>query len=394
MKILLLQDAEWQKKGPHQQHHLMELLSKRGHDILIIGFDQLWRTENFSVISQKIDNKSVNRFYSGASIHYIRPPFVKIPIVDYISFTFSSFLEIRKQIMNFHPDVIIGYSSTITNYWGIKLAKKFGLPYLYYCVDNPSMLVPKPFTSLAESIVINIMKKSDKVLTINGALNDYVISLGVDPNTTQVLPQGVDFKRFEVPEKKRFDIRKNYKISENDILLFFMGWLYTFSGLRELILDIYKNKDLHPQIKLMIVGYGDDFQSLKNLIEYLNIGDRVIMTGQKPYSEIPQLLSAADICLLPAYNDDVIRDIVPIKMYEYFAMHKPVIATKLPGIFKEFGVNNGVIYVENSTKVFEKITNLTNQEIILNQGYAKSFIGNYGWDTIILEFEKILESMH
>jgi hypothetical protein len=45
MKILLLQDAEWRKKGPHQQHHLMELLSLRGHEIMVIGFDQLWREE-------------------------------------------------------------------------------------------------------------------------------------------------------------------------------------------------------------------------------------------------------------------------------------------------------------------------------------------------------------
>jgi glycosyltransferase involved in cell wall biosynthesis len=395
VKILLVQDCDWQKKGPHQQHHLMELMSIRGHEILVIGYDQLWKEEKFSVISKRIDNNSVNRFYPGASIHYVRPSFVKIPIMDYISLTLSSFLEIRKRIKNFQPDVIIGFSGVLTNYLGIKLAKKFRIPYLYYCFDNPSMVnVPKPFVSLAESIVIDIMKKSDKVLTINESLNDYIISLGVDPNTTEVLLQGVDFKRFNVSETKRTNIRINYKISEHDILLFFMGWLYTFSGLREVILDIHKNKDLYPNIKLMIVGFGDDYRSLKDLIKSLNIGDRVIMTGEKPYKEIPELLSAADICLLPAHNDDVIRDIVPIKMYEYLAMHKPIIASKLPGIFKEFGENNGVLYVENSTQVIEKVISLTDQQIYLNQEYAKSFIRNYGWETIILKFEKILESMH
>jgi len=38
MNILLLQEADWFNKGPHQQHHLMERLSKRGHNIKIIDY--------------------------------------------------------------------------------------------------------------------------------------------------------------------------------------------------------------------------------------------------------------------------------------------------------------------------------------------------------------------
>ena len=52
----------------------------------------------------------------------------------------------------------------------------------------------------------------------------------------------------------------------------------------------------------------------------------------------------ANICLLPAYNNEVMRNIVPIKIYEYLEMGKPVIAIKLPGITKEFGKNNEVVY--------------------------------------------------
>ena len=36
------------------------------------------------------------------------------------------------------------------------------------------------------------------------------------------------------------------------------------------------------------------------------------------------------------------QDIVPIKLYEYLAMAKPVIATRLPGIVMEFGEGNGI----------------------------------------------------
>jgi C1A family cysteine protease len=48
MRILAVQDADWIKKGPHQQHHLLEGLSTRGHEICVVGYDQLWKNEKKS----------------------------------------------------------------------------------------------------------------------------------------------------------------------------------------------------------------------------------------------------------------------------------------------------------------------------------------------------------
>ena len=394
MKILLLQDAEWTKKGPHQQHHLMELLSLRDHEFMVIGFDQLWKEEKKSFYSKRIVKKDVCRFYEGAKGTFILPAFIKFPLLDYVSFFISSRIEISKAVSKFNPDIIIGYSSIATNYWGLKLAKKLEIPYLYYCVDNPSSyLVPKPFVGLAESIIVNIMKESDRVLTINKALNDYVISLGTDPSITEVLPQGVDMQRFDISENQRNKIRFKYRISDKETLLYWMGWLYTFSGLKEVILELDKIKDSYPHIKLMIVGFGDDEEYLRDLIKSLNMDDKVIMTGQKPYKEIPELLSAADICLLPAHNDEVIRDIAPIKLYEYLAMHKPIIATKLPGVIKEFGENNGVIYIDKPEDVVETVINIDNETLEETKLRAKNYIKDYNWDSIVSDFEKILMDM-
>ena len=42
MKILLVQESDWLKRNPHQQHHLMERLSLRGHEIVVIDYDIDW----------------------------------------------------------------------------------------------------------------------------------------------------------------------------------------------------------------------------------------------------------------------------------------------------------------------------------------------------------------
>ena len=43
MKILIVQESDWVEKGPHQSHHLMERLSKKGHEVRVIDYEILWR---------------------------------------------------------------------------------------------------------------------------------------------------------------------------------------------------------------------------------------------------------------------------------------------------------------------------------------------------------------
>ena len=87
MKILLLQDVDWTKKGPHQQHHLMELMSRRGHEILVIGFDQLWKEEK-GFFSKRLYFPEISRFYEGSKISFIRPAFIRFPILNYYPLLF------------------------------------------------------------------------------------------------------------------------------------------------------------------------------------------------------------------------------------------------------------------------------------------------------------------
>ena len=45
MKILVVQESDWMKRNPHQQHHLMELLGLRGHEIRVIDYEVDWKID-------------------------------------------------------------------------------------------------------------------------------------------------------------------------------------------------------------------------------------------------------------------------------------------------------------------------------------------------------------
>ena len=88
------------------------------------------------------------------------------------------------------------------------------------------------------------------------------------------------------------------------------------------------------------------------------------------------------------------RDIVPIKMYEYMAMGKPVITTKLPGVMKEFGDDHGVIYVDRPEDALKKAVEMIDNGTIEEQGFkARRFVEKYSWDDIVDEFERVLEEV-
>lgn len=88
------------------------------------------------------------------------------------------------------------------------------------------------------------------------------------------------------------------------------------------------------------------------------------------------------------------QDIVPIKMYEYLAMKKPVVATKLPGVMREFGDGNGVVYVDRPEDVVGKAIDLLASGALRELGVkARDFAERYSWDKVTDEFETLLKEI-
>ena len=393
MKLLITQESDWLKRNPLQQHHLAEILSLRGHDIRVIDYELLWRTKGKKELysrRQVFDN--VSKIYNGVNITVIRPPIIKVPGLDYVSLIFSHRKEITQQINEFKPDVIIGFG-ILNSYLAAKAAKKNNLPFIYHWLDVLHWLIPfKPFQPFGKMVETKTLKQADRVLVISDRLKDFVTGLGASPKRVQVLRPGVLINRFD-PSISGTTVRKQYGIKKNDIVLFFMGWLYKFSGLKEVALEFARTKT--SNLKLLIVGEGDVYDELQQIRQKYNLQDRLILTGQKPYREIPVLIAASDICLLPAYpKEKVMQDGVPAKLYEYMAMKKPVISTRLPAVMREFGQDNGLFYVDKPEDVVAKAVELVRNGNLEEIGSkARNFVEKYTWDNITNEFEGILDEV-
>ncbi len=385
MKILVVQESDWIKRNPHQQHHLMERLSMRGHEIKVIDYPIDWKKDSGRFQSRKVV-EHYSKIHTKASVQVISPSILKIPYLSYSSMLFYHYREIKRQIKEYKPDVIIGFG-IVNSYLASRTAKKEKIPFIYYWIDVLHTLIPeKGFQALGEYLERKTIKNSTQVITINHKLEDVVIGLGAE--NTEVIGAGIDLEKFN-PKKNYLNIRQEYGIQKEDTLLFFMGFLYHFAGLKEVALELAKGRN--DNLKLLIVGNGDAYPDLQSIVKKHDLNSKLLLTGSQPYKKIPELVAASDICILPAYpNEKIMQDIVPIKIYEYMAMSKPVITTKLPGIMMEFGNGNGISYVDNPQDVLLKSYDIN---IKVDGGNARRFAEKNDWNKITNEFENTLNGV-
>jgi glycosyltransferase involved in cell wall biosynthesis len=217
--------------------------------------------------------------------------------------------------------------------------------------------------------------------------------MGAHPETAKVLPAGVDLGHYSL-EYGGSEIRGRYGLTARDLVLFFMGWVYPFSGLREVAESLVAGEGHEVGAKLLVVGKGDSWAELNQIAKRAGAEDRIKLVEFRPYSELPSYLAAADICLLPAEDVATMRNIVPIKMYEYLASGRPVIATRLPGLVKEFGEGNGVVYVDRPEEVVGKAGELVRQGLIPQLGArGRAFVSGNDWQKVTDAFESFLKDL-
>lgn len=395
MKILVVQETDWITRYPHTQHHLFERLSLRGHIINVVDYGFDWKNDPNKKIYQKREIfPHVSKIYDGSDIKVIRPSSLHFPIFEYAYLIFSHYRELSHQIKTFGPDLIIGFG-ILNTYLASKLACKHHIPFIYYWIDALDTLIPELYLQkFGRFFERKTIKNSRLLLVTTEKLKDHLIGLGASTKKIEIVGPGIDFNRFN-HKITRDEIRNKYKIRDDQIVLFFMGWIYHFSGLKEVAVQLAEERAKYEKIVIFVVGEGDAYDDMVKIKDAYQLGAQLILTGNQPYAMIPEFIAAADICILPAYPEEkIMQDIVPIKIFEYMAVGKPVITTKLNGVINEIGVNNGVVYVDSPEETLKKTVELIEANVLAEYSMkARHYVSSKDWKTITDDFEKSLEGI-
>jgi glycosyltransferase involved in cell wall biosynthesis len=116
-------------------------------------------------------------------------------------------------------------------------------------------------------------------------------------------------------------------------VLLYIGTLADWQGLDIVIKALPKILEQQP-VQLRVVGRARSRQRkiLAKQIRKLGLEENVIIQPAVPHHEVPALIAEADICLAPlGLNDrNVTQGACPIKVLEYMAASRPLIASNIP----------------------------------------------------------------
>lgn len=152
---------------------------------------------------------------------------------------------------------------------------------------------------------------------------------GIHPAKIIVNPNGVDIQLFR-PGVGGQDVRRKLQISDRDVVVGFVGTFGPWHGVLALA-DAIKSLPQDAPVRFILIGTGGLYTEVENLLSVERATGKVIFTGAVKHERVPALLDACDILVAPhvPLADESEFFGSPTKLFEYMAMGKAIVASRL-----------------------------------------------------------------
>jgi len=182
---------------------------------------------------------------------------------------------------------------------------------------------------------------STRAITVNSALRDRLLRLGARADRIDVVPNSVSLARFD---PARHPARSF--MADGQLRLIYAGALTPTYELDVALRAVALARARRPglEVRLDLYGRGDAEGPLRTLAAELGLGEAIGFHGRIPIEDVPAAIAGADIGLAPTRLDPFTRSSLSTKIFEYAAMAKPVVASRLPLIERELPPDAVALY--------------------------------------------------
>lgn len=300
-----------------QAVHIEELIAalrELGHDVRVVGPEASGPAE------------------MGAEVGWVQRLRATLPKALYelleLGYSLLAYRRLARAARDFAPEVIYErYNLFLLA--GVLLKRRLGLP-LMLEVNAPLAEERGRFGGLglpwlarwAEGVV---WRGADVVLPVTRVLGEHVAARGVPRSRIVVIPNGINEAHFAGAPSP--GAAKDALGWQGALILGFTGFVRDWHGV-DRVLRWMRTAESPRDARLLVVGDGPVRPDLERLARELGLEDRVRFTGVVPREQVPALVAAFDIALQPA----VVPYASPLKLFEYLALSKAIVAPRQPNI--------------------------------------------------------------
>ena len=325
--------------------------------------------------------------------------FIFIPKLKYFKRLFYHillFFYLLYYCLKLTPDVIyIRYS--IFSFIPVLISKIFRIPCV---IEINGLLIDEQRVVGCSKLITMITKLSEKfcykhakkiVAVTRGIKREIIRMYNIPDEKVVVIENGANTDLFKPIDQK--EAKKELKLQDTNYVCF-VGSLVPWQGVEYLIQAaplILK----HSDTKFLIVGDGIMKRKLIELTYKIGVADKFIFTGQVPYEDVPKYINASDVCVV--YKIPLKSGYSPLKLYEYMACGKPVVASKVEG-FEILEQNKAGILVEpeNPEELAKVIIKLLKDEKLrkkMGKNGRKYVVKNHSWKAVAKRVVEVCKSV-
>src|SRR5262249_7477017 len=167
---------------------------------------------------------------------------------------------------------------------------------------------------------------ADHLLVVAKWLREYVMAQGVEADRVTVLTNAADPNLFH-PGREASRLRRDLGW-EAQFVIGFVGSMKNWHGVPILLEVLQLLGGAQSQFRMLLVGSGPTIPALQEEIRRRHLEGAVHLTGAVPHETVAELVAAMDVAAAP-YAPDADGYFSPVKLFEYMAMARPVVAARV-----------------------------------------------------------------
>jgi glycosyltransferase involved in cell wall biosynthesis len=228
---------------------------------------------------------------------------------------------------------------------GVLLSRALGVPLVLeyngsevWVADHWDPARFAPWLRMAEEIAL---WGASTIVVVSEALKAELITRGLPPGRILVNPNGVDPTKFCSQCGDRDKLRQSLGFEPHHVVVAFVGTFSYWHGVPVLQEAIQKllgecfpecpSEAVADNLRFLLVGMGPLQAEMRAALQKYEKRGHVVFAGTVPHDEVPAYLDAADILASPHVPMPDGRPFIgsPTKLFEYMAMAKAIVASRL-----------------------------------------------------------------
>jgi len=253
---------------------------------------------------------------------------------EYLAFLFLAFWQVTRLYFQMRPQVVQVHNLPDFLVFCALVPRLAGVPVILDLHDLMPEFYISRFGGNEENWAVRLVKLQERVscwfashvITVTHPWRQALIQRGMPAEKCSVV--------MNLADDRIFYPRPSATARETAGLhLIYHGTLTYRYGIDLALRAVAQARAAVPGLKLLVHGRGEYLAELEKLAAELNLHDIVTFsTRLLPMEELPKLIAAADVGLVPYRRDPFTDGILPTKLMEYAAMELPAIAVRTPVI--------------------------------------------------------------